>query len=66
MICQPSLNAFGGKRWDCACRSASCTGSIVGDFFSLDPARQHAYLPYAPAFIKREYRRRARSTERRA
>lgn len=53
------LNAFGGERWECACGSASCTGSIVGDFFSLDAARQRAYLPYAPTFIQREYGRRA-------
>jgi hypothetical protein len=52
------LNAFGGERWRCACGSVSCPGSVIGDFFSLDPQRQRDYLPYAPQFIRREYRRR--------
>jgi SET domain-containing protein len=55
------LNAFSAERWTCACGSASCTGEIVGDFFSLDLERQRAYLPYAPAFIRQEQRRRART-----
>ena len=33
--------------------------SSVGNFFSLDTARQRRYLPYAPRFIQREYRSRA-------
>jgi [histone H3]-lysine36 N-trimethyltransferase len=53
------LNAFGGGRWPCLCGSRSCSGEVVGDFFALPPARQRAYLPYAPAFIKREYRQRS-------
>jgi SET domain-containing protein len=53
------LNAFGGERWRCACGVRSCSGTISGDFFSLRPATQRAYLPYAPAFIRREYRRRS-------
>jgi hypothetical protein len=52
------LNAFSGERSTCACGAASCTGEIVGDFFSLDPDRQRAYFPYVPAFIRQEYRRR--------
>lgn len=55
------LNAFGGERWTCACGSASCAGEIVSDFFSLDAERQRAYLPYAPAFIRQEYVRRAKT-----
>lgn len=54
------LNAFGGERWRCECGSASCSGAIVGDFFSLDRLRQQDYLRYAPPFIQREYRRRER------
>jgi histone-lysine N-methyltransferase SETD2 len=57
------LNAFGSRRWKCACRSANCVGEISGDFFSLAPDRQRQYLPYAPGFIQREYRRRGRYTE---
>jgi hypothetical protein len=30
----------------------------VDSFFSLEVARQRPYLPYAPMFIGREYRRR--------
>ena len=56
------LNAFGGERWSCACGSTSCTGTIVGDFFSLDPATQRRYLPFAPAFIRREYSARQSDT----
>ena len=55
------LNAFGGERSACACEASSCKGYIVSDFFSLDPERQREYLPYAPPFIRREHRRRARS-----
>lgn len=57
------LNAFGDERWECLCGSASCRGYIVGDFFSLDPERQREYLPYAPAFIRSEHRRRAGAAE---
>lgn len=52
------LNAFGDERWRCLCGSPSCTGEITGSFFALDPKRQRRYLPYAPDFIRREYRRR--------
>jgi histone-lysine N-methyltransferase SETD2 len=52
------LNAFGAERWQCVC--ATCSGEIVGSFFALDPGRQRTYLPYAPDFIRREYRRRQR------
>ncbi len=52
------LNAFGGERWSCACGSATCSGTIVGDFFSLAEHAQRAYLQNAPAFIQREYRSR--------
>lgn len=55
------LNAFGDAVWDCACASPSCPGRITGSFFALDDARQQLYLPYAPAFIRQEYRRRQRS-----
>jgi SET domain-containing protein len=54
------LNAFGSGRSKCLCASPSCTGEIVGDFFSLPSATQSEYLPFAPRFIQREYRRRSR------
>ena len=53
------LNAFSGDRWKCSCHAASCTGEIVGDFFSLSPKLQREYLQFAPRFIQREYRRRS-------
>lgn len=52
------LNAFDGDSWPCACGTASCTGMVVGSFFALPEERQQAYLPWAPAFIRREWRRR--------
>jgi len=55
------LNASGGKRWPCVCGSANCLGYVEGGFFSLGEERQRSYLPYAPAFIRREYRRRSQS-----
>lgn len=54
------LNATGGDRWECDCGSASCLGYVHGGFFSMSEGRQRDYLPYAPPFIRAEYRRRAR------
>ena len=53
------LNAFDSGRSRCLCGSASCTGEIVLDFFSLSPKQQRDYLPFAPPFIRLEYRRRS-------
>ena len=50
------LNVFGGQRSRCRC--GHCAGWLVNSFFALPRARQRAYLPYAPAFIRREFRRR--------
>jgi SET domain-containing protein len=53
------LNAFtDSDGWPCACGTPSCNGWVVGSFFMMDPQRQVAYLPHAPPFIRREYRRR--------
>jgi SET domain-containing protein len=54
------LNAFGSSRSKCLCGSPSCTGQITADFFSLSSKTQRDYLPFAPRFIQREYRRRLR------
>jgi SET domain-containing protein len=56
------LNAFGDSAWPCVCGSSNCSGTVVGSFFALPPERQQAYARYAPAFIRREYRRRQRET----
>jgi SET domain-containing protein len=53
------LNAFGKHRAPCLCGSPSCNGEVTGDFFSLTPDQQRAYLRFAPSFIQREYRRRS-------
>jgi SET domain-containing protein len=58
------LNAFGKDRWICSCGSPSCSGEVTGDFFSLTPERQRAYLRFAPPFIKREYRLRSSRSRR--
>jgi SET domain-containing protein len=50
------LNAFGGERSRCLCGASSCTGWLVNSFFALSPARQRAYLPYAPCLIRHEWR----------
>jgi SET domain-containing protein len=52
------LNAFDGDSWPCLCGAQSCSGTVVGSFFALDQETQRAYLPYAPAFIRRENRAR--------
>lgn len=51
------LNAFSDVRSRCRCGSRSCSGQVAWSFFALDPDRQRLYLPYAPDFIRREYRR---------
>lgn len=55
------LNAFSGGRSRCLCGAPSCTGWVVNSFFALDPARQSSYLPYAPPFIRAEWRKRDRA-----
>lgn len=59
------LNAVGGERWKCDCGSRNCPGEITGNFFALDEERQRSYLPYAPSFIRRAYRRRLKPSGRR-
>ncbi len=54
------LNAFDGSSWPCNCGTASCSGIVVGSYFAMTADRQEQYLAHAPAFIRREYRRRAR------
>jgi len=54
------LNAFDGSSWPCDCGSETCTGTVVGSFFAMDPVRQELLLPHAPPFIRREHRRRQR------
>ncbi len=53
------LNVFDGSSWPCACSASNCTGTVLGSYFAMPPERQQQFLPYAPAFIQREYRKRA-------
>lgn len=55
------LNAFDDSAWECSCCAPSCTGTVISSFFSLPVDRQRQYLPYAPPFIRREYRQRHRA-----
>jgi SET domain-containing protein len=55
------LNAFDGSSWPCQCGAETCAGAVEGSFFAMDPHRQGLLLPHAPAFIRREYRRRRRT-----
>jgi SET domain-containing protein len=52
------LNAFSGERCECSCGSAHCPGWFDLSFFAMEPERQRAYLPFAPRFIRREWRAR--------
>ena len=52
------LNALDGDSWPCRCGTAACTGVVDGSFFAMPEERQRLLLPHAPAFIRREWRRR--------
>jgi hypothetical protein len=52
------LNPFTGERCECICGSANCAGSFILSYLALSEERQRTYLPYAPKFIRDEYRRR--------
>jgi hypothetical protein len=56
------LNAFTGERCECICGSTNCAGSFILSYFALSEERQRLYLPYAPKFIRDEYRQRQNST----
>lgn len=53
------INAYDGNTWECRCGSKNCSGRITSNFFTLDKRLQKKYLPYAPKFIRDEYKRRA-------
>jgi SET domain-containing protein len=52
------LNAFSDEDCVCSCGSGNCEGHFRLNFFALDEEVQRTYLPYAPRFIRSEYRRR--------
>jgi SET domain-containing protein len=59
------LNAFDDfDTSQCNCGTSKCPGEITWSFFELDEFTQRLYLPYAPRFIREEYRRRRRMSER--
>ena len=56
------LNAFDDdKTFQCECGSDECSGVVVASFFGLAAEKQRLYLPYAPPFIRRDYKRRRRT-----
>lgn len=48
------------NKWKCYCGSKNCTGWVVSNFFTLPEDLQKIYLPYAPKFIRDEYKKRQR------
>lgn len=48
--------------WPCLCEAPTCTGTVIGSFFSLPTLVQAEYLPYAPRFIRHEHARRCGDT----
>jgi len=59
------LNAYDDTEVSpCLCGAPGCPGHYVNSFFALTPDRQADYLPYAPAFIRREHRRRTEAARR--
>ena len=44
--------------WRCSCGAPCCTGTVAGGFFGLPADRQLAYLPHAPAFVRKAARSR--------
>ena len=58
------LNAFTGERCECICQSSNCMGYFYLSYFTLSEERQRKYLPYAPRFIRTEYRQRQKSARR--
>ena len=55
------LNGFSGERCECICGSTNCMGYFSLSYFALSDERQRMYLPYAPKFIRDEYRQRQKS-----
>jgi SET domain-containing protein len=55
------LTAISDNRWDCACGCVSCPGYFNHSFFALSEETQRQYLPYAPAYVRAEYRARRRT-----
>jgi uncharacterized protein len=55
------LSAISDNRWDCACGCARCLGYFDHSFFALSEETQRRYLPFAPAYVRAEYRARQRT-----
>lgn len=49
------VRGFDDWKMECKCGAKSCSGVVVGNFFSLSPDLQKKYLPFAPKFIQDEY-----------
>lgn len=44
-------------RFDCHCGAKNCSGIVIGNYFTLPIDLQKKYLPYAPKFIREEYKK---------
>ena len=52
------VRGFDDWGMNCKCGSKSCSGIVVGNFFSLLQDLQKKYLPFSPKFIQDEYKKR--------
>ena len=49
------IRAYDDWVMECNCKSKSCNGKVIGNFFSLPSNLQVKYIQYAPDFIQKEY-----------
>jgi SET domain-containing protein len=55
------LSAITDNRWACDCGSVGCPGYFHHSFFAVSEETQRHYFPYAPAYVRAEYRRRRKT-----
>lgn len=51
------IRSSGDWKLKCLCGSEQCSGEVIGDFFSMPEELQKRYLPYAPVFIQKKYKK---------
>ena len=57
------VRGFDDWKMNCKCKSKSCTGIVIGNFFSPPTSLQKKYLLFAPKFIQEEFKRRTQKSE---
>ncbi len=50
------VRSYDDWQMQCHCGSANCTGTVIGNFFSMPIELQKKYLSYAPEFIQKEFK----------